>query len=75
MRVGVGRCKEIAAMIFWLELSLFVVRFSVMLDMLAVERAMLEASALSLSTVGRRVPLAPIRRSLIVVEISEKKYC
>ena len=60
-RVGVGRCEEIVTMIFWVELSLFVVRFLAMLDMLAVERAMLEASASSLLTVGQRVPLAPIR--------------
>ena len=44
-----------------------------MLDMLVVERVMLEASASSLWMVGRRVPLAPSRRSLIVVEISETK--
>ena len=71
--MGVGHCDEIAVMIFWTELLLFVVRFSAMLDMLAVERAMLEASALSLSMVGQRVPLAPSRHSLIVVEISETK--
>ena len=73
MRVGFGHCEEIAAMIFRVVLSLFVVRFSAMLDMLAVERAMLEASASSLSTVGRRVMLAPIKCLLIMVEISETK--
>ena len=71
--MGVGHCEEVAAMIFWVELSLFVVRFSAMLDILAVERVMLEASALSLLTVGRRVLLAPSRRSLIMVESSETK--
>ena len=50
--MGVGRCEEIAAMIFWVELSLFVVRFSAMLDMLAVERAMLEADSGAKGSVG-----------------------
>ena len=54
-------------------LSLFVVRFSTMFDMLVVDRVVLEPSTSSLLMVGWRVPLAPSRHSLIVVEISETK--
>ena len=73
MGMGGGPCDDIAMIIFWTVLSLFVVRFSTMIDMLVDERVMLEASTSSLSMVGWRVPLAPSRHSLIVVEISETK--
>ena len=73
MGMGGGHCDDIAAIIFCTVLSLFVVRFLAVFDMLVDERALLEASASSLSTVGQRVLLVPNRCSLIVVEISETK--
>ena len=68
-----GCCDDIATIIFLTVLSLFVVTFSTVFDMVVDERVMLEASFSSLLMVGWRVPLTPSRHSLIVVEISETK--